>query len=599
MRSYIAYIKSTLRLTLRDRMVLFFNYLFPLIFFLTFAEGFGGKTSSGSLAQVISMVLMFGVLGTGFFGGGIRATLERETNILRRFKVAPITPAPILVASIVTGWAVFLPSVFFFLILAKVRYGMEMPANLGSLLIIVSAGVFAFRSVGLIIAAVANSMAESQIIIQLLYLPMLMLSGATVPLSIMPEWLQSVSQFLPSTNLYLGTQGILVRGETIFDNLGALASLLLTLGVSLFIAIKLFRWEKEEKLKPAAKLWVVAVLAPFIFTGAWQAHTKSNLRKTQMLTREMKRAQTWLIHDARIFVGDGRVIDSAAILIRNGRIEQIFQGSWPKPDELKAEAVQASGRTVMPALIDSGVNLMLPGTGAPASDYGKLTKQMERELASYVYCGVGAVRTVPDPMGIAPTLQRRVESGEIPGAEVFISNPDSVAPSLVASQVAAGDLGILKDTLLQQILPASEKAQLLNLASKITPNPGPYQQAVNSLKALAGADVAVAPLTRSGALFLPHGPAIHRELKLWVEAGIPAKEALRAATFVAAQKLGAANRLGLIQPGYEATLIIVEGNPLDDISATGRINLVLSKGERVFRQDILERALEKDREEKK
>src|SRR5262245_22840247 len=117
MRSYLAYIKSTMRLTLRDRIVLFFNYLFPLIFFIAFGEGFGAKTSPGALTQVISMVLMFGILGTGFFGGGIRATLERDTGILRRFKVAPITPAPILVASIITGWAVFLPSLVFFLIL--------------------------------------------------------------------------------------------------------------------------------------------------------------------------------------------------------------------------------------------------------------------------------------------------------------------------------------------------------------------------------------------------------------------------------------------------------------------------------------------------
>ncbi len=49
------------------------------------------------------MVLIMGILGNGLFGAGMRAVQEREQNILRRFKVAPISPVPILVASLVTG----------------------------------------------------------------------------------------------------------------------------------------------------------------------------------------------------------------------------------------------------------------------------------------------------------------------------------------------------------------------------------------------------------------------------------------------------------------------------------------------------------------
>ena len=203
------------------------------MFFIGFGEGFGARTSGGASSQVLSMVLMFGVLGTGFFGAGMRATIERETGILRRFKVAPITPGPILAAGIVTGLLLFLPAVFLFLALGHFRYGMPWPANLFSLLVIVSAGVVAFRSLGMIIAATVNSMAESQIIIQLLYLPMLMLSGATVPLSVMPEWLQTVAQFLPSTHLYLGMQGVLVRGETLAQNLESLGGLMLATVVGL------------------------------------------------------------------------------------------------------------------------------------------------------------------------------------------------------------------------------------------------------------------------------------------------------------------------------------------------------------------------------
>ncbi|MBL8235744.1 MAG: ABC transporter permease, partial [Bryobacterales bacterium] len=166
------------KLVMRDRVVLFFNYFLPLMFFVVFAQTFRAD-KGGAISQVITMVLILGVLGSGFFGAGLRAVQERELNILRRFKVAPITPLPILVASLVTGLISYLPSLFLILAIAKFYYGMPWPERWVSLTLLLSVGLLSFRSMGLIIAAVVNTMQESQIIIQLLYLPMLFLSGAT------------------------------------------------------------------------------------------------------------------------------------------------------------------------------------------------------------------------------------------------------------------------------------------------------------------------------------------------------------------------------------------------------------------------------------
>ena len=93
MRAYLALFKSNMRLTLRDRAVLFFNYLFPLIFFFAFAELFHAGAGAG-IAYFVSTVLIMGILGNGLWGAGMRSVQEREANILRRFKVTPISPAP-------------------------------------------------------------------------------------------------------------------------------------------------------------------------------------------------------------------------------------------------------------------------------------------------------------------------------------------------------------------------------------------------------------------------------------------------------------------------------------------------------------------------
>ncbi len=578
MKAYFAYIKSTLQLTLRDRLVLFFNYMMPLVFFIAFGEGFSAATSRGAISQVVTMVLMLGVLGTGFFGGGMRATAEREAGILRRFKVAPITPAPILVASLFTGWIVFLPTVVFFLVIANLRYGMSMPTHTLALFVMVSAGVVAFRGIGLIIASVVNSMAESQVVIQLLYLPMLMLSGATIPLNILPDWLQSVAQFLPSTHLYMGMQNILVRGQSLTQNWVPLGALIATTLIALLLSVKLFRWEKDDKLKPSAKLWLLGVLAPFVALGVWQAHSKDNLKEAQILARQMRRSQTWLIKDARIFTGTGRVIERGSILLKDGRIDAIFEGPAPDSKALNAEPVEASGKTVLPGLIDTNVNLFLPGFGAPSPDPAQQSTAMESALSAYLYCGVTAIGTQADPMKLSAQLQRRVRSGEIAAAEIIlVPLPPPDRKSLVLREAMAGGDGLLKDTLTEQVVRPA---------------------AIELIRSWAGAQSAAAgpagPLPPSGPIMtlsglpgLPHGPAIHRELKLWVASGLSPHDALLNATSRAAQALGVADRLGVLRPGAIATLLIVEGNPLEDISATSHVWSVIFQGERVRRDDLL------------
>ena len=101
-KAYLSLIAIDIRLALRQRAVIFFNYLFPLVFFFIFGSVFRARSDVGAAAYVVTMSVTLGILGNGFFGAGVRAIQEREMGILRRYKVTPITPAPLLVASMVT-----------------------------------------------------------------------------------------------------------------------------------------------------------------------------------------------------------------------------------------------------------------------------------------------------------------------------------------------------------------------------------------------------------------------------------------------------------------------------------------------------------------
>ncbi|MDL4821790.1 amidohydrolase family protein [Actinomadura opuntiae] len=84
--------------------------------------------------------------------------------------------------------------------------------------------------------------------------------------------------------------------------------------------------------------------------------------------------------------------------------------------------------------------------------------------------------------------------------------------------------------------------------------------------------------TQTGVPFQPaHGSSIHRELELLVQAGLSTAEALRAATSLPARHFGLTDR-GAIEPGLRADLLLIDGDPLGDISATRNIRRVWCNG---------------------
>lgn len=267
MKTYLALMKIDLKLALRMRSVIFFNYLFPLMFFFIFASLYRARNDPSQIIKVLSMVIPLGIVGNGLFGAGMRAIQERELGVLRRYKVTPITPAPLLVASMVTAWFVFTPYILVVLSISHFYYHLPWPANWPSLLIFISLGLIAFRSLGMVISSTANNMQEGQILIQLFYFPMIFLSGATIPVNYFPAILQTMSKFVPSTYLVQGIGDMISTKRSIVDEWTLVVVLIAAAAVGLTVGLKLFRWEKEEKIRKGAKLWVAAVILPFLIWG--------------------------------------------------------------------------------------------------------------------------------------------------------------------------------------------------------------------------------------------------------------------------------------------------------------------------------------------
>jgi imidazolonepropionase-like amidohydrolase len=566
--------------------------------------------------------------------------------------------------------------------------------------------------------------------VQLVYLPMLFLSGATFPLDMFPPWLFTVTQFLPATYLVIGIQGMLARNEGIAANIQPMLALVLTAFVGLFIAYKLFRWEKEEKIRASAKLWLLAVMTPFLVLGFWQMHARTGMAKTKILHRQLARGDTFLIRGARIVVGDGKVMEHGSVLVRGGKIAEIYEGEGPDPKTLKAETVEAAGKTILPGLIDVHIHLAATGGFSSAVKYDD-KKNMQRALAAYLYSGVTTVRSVGDGLDNILNMRSLVGSGEVLGAELQTCGPlftaagghgteyfkglpqntraslekqmlriptssdearqqvdelkkqgldcikaildagaggqvfnrldtglfDAVAqqahadsiplavhtgdardvadavqakadsiehgsfreriPDAVFEQMAkqgtfydptlsagesfkdfvAGKTDLLKRSLVQQVGPpellrgteeAMRSTDMEPMRKSMAQYPTEMAIAIDNLKRALAHGVLLVTGSDAGNPLVVHGPTVQHEMQLWVQAGIAPAVALQAATLNAARLLGADNRIGSIRPGNDADLLVVDGNPLEDITATERISMVVFKGERVDRTGLFD-----------
>ena len=100
------------------------------------------------------------------------------------------------------------------------------------------------------------------------------------------------------------------------------------------------------------------------------------------------------------------------------------------------------------------------------------------------------------------------------------------------------------------------------------------RRTLGALRALHAAGVPLVAGTDEG---VP-GLSVYREVELYVAAGIPPMEALRAATAVPAKVMGLDRTLGTIEVGKLADLIVLDENPLDDIRNLQRVRLVMKDG---------------------
>jgi ABC-2 type transport system permease protein len=281
--------RTRMVLALRNKMFFFFSVVMPLMFFFLYAGVFA-KGDPHGVRFFLGPVLALNVMGS-FWGLSATLVMYREQGILRRFHVAPVTASDMLMSSVLANFVLTLPTVISILFLARFVFHVRDMGNLWAAFLFVCAGTVSFGSLGLVVASITNTMQETQVLNQLMWLPLIFLSGATFPLAFLPKVVQGFSVFLPATYLVTGLQEATFFGKQTSALLVYLLALASWAALSFFIATQLFRWEPETKIPRNAKLWAAASVVPFLLLGVWEHSNGQMLNQAQAAYRSVSEGE--------------------------------------------------------------------------------------------------------------------------------------------------------------------------------------------------------------------------------------------------------------------------------------------------------------------
>ena len=288
MTNFLTLTKMRIQLTLRNKMFLFFSVIMPFGFFFLYAGVFA-KGNPIVVRYLMGPVVALTVMGS-FWGLSAALVMFREQGILRRFHVTPVTASDMLASSIVANFVLTLPTIIVEFLFAATIFQVRHFGSLSTALVLVALGTMSFASLGLVVASVTNTMQETQVINQLIWLPLIFLSGATIPLVDLPHVVQRVGLFLPATYLVTELQDAVYWSAKLWDRdvLIALGSLVLWACLTFFLSAQLFRWEPESKIPRRAKLLVAATALPFVLLGFWENRSSRTALKAKAMAESLK-----------------------------------------------------------------------------------------------------------------------------------------------------------------------------------------------------------------------------------------------------------------------------------------------------------------------
>lgn len=247
MNAFCTLLKNELKLNIRNMNMVIFAIILPLVVLVILGFLYGTNSAANGadytfLEQSIGALCAISVCAGGLMGLPLVVAEYRERKILKRFQVTPISPSMLLAVEVLIYVLYALVSLITLLLVSGLAWDVHLRGSWGGFAGSWLLTVLSTLSIGMMVGGIAKNAKSASVIASVLYFPMLIFSGATLPFEIMPEAMQKIVTVFPLTqSIQLMKESFL--GLTVeHSGLSIIVMLCVTLACS-GIAIKCFKWE--------------------------------------------------------------------------------------------------------------------------------------------------------------------------------------------------------------------------------------------------------------------------------------------------------------------------------------------------------------------
>lgn len=188
-------------------------------------------------------LLGMGLMGGGLFGVGFAIVDMRIRKLLKRFLATPMRRPDFLMAVMTSRFFFMLPEVIMLLVFAYFIFDVKIVGSIWLMLFCIILGGVTFSGIGLLVASRAKTLEAASGLMNLVMLPMWVLSGVFFSVDRYPEAAQPFVRALPLTLINDALRAVMNEGAGILDIGWRLLGLILWAIVTFVIALKIFRWQ--------------------------------------------------------------------------------------------------------------------------------------------------------------------------------------------------------------------------------------------------------------------------------------------------------------------------------------------------------------------
>jgi ABC-2 type transport system permease protein len=191
---------------------------------------------------LIPGLLGMNLLGSGIWGVGFSVVQARQRKLLKRYMATPMRKSHYLLSFILSRLVFLIVEVLALIGFGWLLFGVAVRGSFASLAAIAVLGSFSFAGLGLLVASRAKTIEGVSGLMNLVMLPMWILSGTFFSYSRFPAVMLPFVKALPLTALNDALRAVMIDGAAI-TSLGVPLAIVVAWGaVSFVVALKIFRW---------------------------------------------------------------------------------------------------------------------------------------------------------------------------------------------------------------------------------------------------------------------------------------------------------------------------------------------------------------------